>query len=54
MMTCHSDLTYERRTRTPMRYFKGRKERIGKDWKDRGAEVVMEYFWHGYTNYDLS
>ena len=49
----HDDPTYRRRTRTPMRCFKGGKERIGKDWKDRGAKVVMKYFWRGYTDYDL-
>ena len=47
----HSDPMYERRTRTPMRYFKGRKERIGR--KDGGAEVVMIHFGRGYTDYDL-
>ena len=35
------DPTYERRTGTPMRNFKGGEEWKGKDWKDGDTEVMI-------------
>ena len=37
----HDDPTYERRPKTPMRYFKGGKGWNGMEWEDGGCEMVM-------------